>query len=266
MSRYNEVGKPVGQSYQDPEMGGAEYDHSALFADVGGPSSGAAMGFSEKSIRAGFVRKVFGILFAQLLLTFGMVGVFMTQQNVKEFVQTNPWMLYLAMFFYIALVCAMACVPSIRRETPQNYITLFLLTVCMGYLVGVICTMYDSEIVLLAVGITAAICFALTLFACQTTYDFTMHGGILYSCLWALIIFGLVQMLFGSRFGMVNTIYSCLGALLFSCYLVYDVQLLMGGDHKVALSPDEYVFAALNIYLDIINLFLYILSLLGDRR
>ncbi len=35
---------------------------------------------------------------------------------------------------------------------------------------------------------------------------------------------------------------------------------------KVQISPDDYVFAALNLYLDIVNLFLYLLRLFGDRR
>ncbi len=41
---------------------------------------------------------------------------------------------------------------------------------------------------------------------------------------------------------------------------------MMGGSHKYAISPEEYVFAALNLYLDIINLFLYILMIIGAAR
>lgn len=37
----------------------------------------------------------------------------------------------------------------------------------------------------------------------------------------------------------------------------------LGGKHKYAISMDEYVFAALNLYLDIINLFLYLLRIVG---
>ncbi len=55
------------------------------------------------------------------------------------------------------------------------------------------------------------------------------------------------------------------GALLFSVYLVFDIQLLLGSaQHAASLSPDEYVFGALSIYLDIINLFLYVLRLVND--
>ena len=57
--------------------------------------------------------------------------------------------------------------------------------------------------------------------------------------------------------------YGSAGALIFSLYIVYDTQLMMGGSHKYSLSPEEYVFAALNIYLDVINLFMYILMIVG---
>lgn len=61
-------------------------------------------------------------------------------------------------------------------------------------------------------------------------------------------------------------VYSCLGALLFAFYLVYDTQLLIGGNHKLSISPEEYVFAALTLYLDIVNIFMYILSIIGNRN
>lgn len=44
-------------------------------------------------------------------------------------------------------------------------------------------------------------------------------------------------------------------ALLFSAYLVYDIQMVMGKG-RYALSPDEYVFASVQIYMDIIIIFL----------
>lgn len=61
-------------------------------------------------------------------------------------------------------------------------------------------------------------------------------------------------------------VYASIGALLFSFYLVYDTQLMLGGKHKYSISPEEYIFAALNLYLDIINIFLYILTIIGIAR
>ena len=85
----------------------------------------------------------------------------------------------------------------------------------------------------------------------------------------------------GSIFGMMyhvpwlQNVYAGCGALLFSMFIVYDTQMIMGGkdvygnDRTTKIdyhNEDEYVFAALNLYLDIINLFLYILQLLQSCR
>ena len=41
--------------------------------------------------------------------------------------------------------------------------------------------------------------------------------------------------------------YGALGALIFSLFIIYDTQLMLGGKHKYALDPEEYIFAALNL-------------------
>ena len=56
---------------------------------------------------------------------------------------------------------------------------------------------------------------------------------------------------------------SSIGALIFCCYIVFDVQILMDGK-RCQLSPDDYILAALNLYLDILNLFMYILQILNE--
>ena len=60
--------------------------------------------------------------------------------------------------------------------------------------------------------------------------------------------------------------YASAGALIFSFYIIYDTQMMMGGAHKYSVSPEEYIFAALNLYLDIINLFMYILMIIGSSK
>lgn len=48
-------------------------------------------------------------------------------------------------------------------------------------------------------------------------------------------------------------------------FLAVDTQLLLG-NKQLSLSPEEYVFAALNLYTDIINIFLYILTIIGRAK
>ena len=56
-------------------------------------------------------------------------------------------------------------------------------------------------------------------------------------------------------------VYAIAGALLFSAFIVFDTHMLM---HK--LSPEEYILASINLYLDIINLFVEILRILDAMK
>lgn len=94
---------------------------------------------------------------------------------------------------------------------------------------------------------TAAITTALTLYALRTKNDFTMHGAALYTCLLSLVFASFLGWFIAAP--LVHIAMSTFGAVLFSMYIVYDVQLLMGGQHAAKLSPDEYVFGAISIYL-----------------
>jgi protein lifeguard len=83
----------------------------------------------------------------------------------------------------------------------------------------------------------------------------------------ALIMFGLLSVIFcsGQTCQTLNLVYACAGALIMSFCIVYDTQLMIGGRHKYSFDEDDYIFAALSLYLDIINLFLYILELIGKK-
>lgn len=48
-------------------------------------------------------------------------------------------------------------------------------------------------------------------------------------------------------------------------FLAVDTQMILG-NKQLALSPEEYIFAALNLYTDIINIFLYILAIIGRAK
>jgi protein lifeguard len=81
----------------------------------------------------------------------------------------------------------------------------------------------------------------------------------LFVAIICLFGFGLFAIIFRSE--VLYVLYSSIGALVFSLYLVLDTQLLLGGKHKYQISPEDYVIAALNIYVDVINIFLMLLSL-----
>ncbi|XP_017463159.1 PREDICTED: protein lifeguard 1-like [Rhagoletis zephyria] len=164
----------------------------------------------------------------------------------------------------VVTIIMLTCCENFRRKTPHNYVALMVFTFAESFMVGVISSMYYYKIVLTAVLITAVICLALTIFAFQTKIDFTVYNGLLFVLLIVLMLFGLIASFW--RDGIVHLIYSCLGALLFSAYLVVDTQMIVGGTHKFQISSEEYVFAALTLYLDVINIFLYVLSIISSAN
>lgn len=70
----------------------------------------------------------------------------------------------------------------------------------------------------------------------------------------------------GVHVSVMQTGYSFLCVLLFTMYLVWDTQMIIGGNHENKFDVDEYVLAALQIYMDIINIFINLLQLFGDRN
>jgi len=249
------------------------------FAHVGSDEMPGDGSFGDKAVRRGFIRKVYAILMCQLTLTGVIIASFMFVGNcsgpdgrcqlgewsIKQYVRQNRWPYYTSMALMLVCLISMACCESVRRKTPTNFIFLTVFTACEGVMLGTVSTFYDVDAVLIAVGITAGVTFALTVFAFQTKIDFTACGGMLCALLVIFMIAGIVLMFLPkTKWMMVG--FGSAGALIFSLYIIYDTQLMMGGKHKYSLSPEEYIFAALNIYLDVVNLFMYILMIVGFSR
>jgi FtsH-binding integral membrane protein len=144
---------------------------------------------------------------------------------------------------------------------------MFIFTFCESYVVAYCCAaVRDPKLVLSAAFMTAGIVVALTLYAMTTKRDFTVMGGMMFVIGAAFIMFGLFGFLFGPT---VRLIYCLIGVVLFGAYLVFDTQLILGGK-RYAMDKDDYIFGAVILYLDIINIFLYLLQILaalgGDSR
>merc|ERR1712012_151083 len=124
---------------------------------------------------------------------------------------------------------------------------------------------------IMSVFITCFVFGFLTMYACCTKTDFTGFGAYLFGALLALTLFGFTVPLLASAglsFTALNLVFNIVGVLLFVFYIIYDTQLIMGqhGGHKEQFEIDDYIFASLNLYLDVVNMFLYILQMFGDRN
>ncbi|KAJ0178100.1 hypothetical protein K1T71_005923 [Dendrolimus kikuchii] len=275
---YPQGGYPQGPGYPPPPQPGfqpagygvAGYGEPTGYAPpsvdtVGEDGEVKGFDFNEKSIRRAFIRKVYAILMCQLLVTMAFIALFLFHQPTKMWAYRNPWLFWVAFAVMFVCLIVMACCENVRRQAPMNFIFLAIFTLAESFLLGITSSVHDINAVMMAVGITAAVCLALTLFAFQTKWDFTGMGGALLCAAVILMLFGIIA-IFLPKNQIVTLVYASLGALIFSLYLVYDTQLMMGGKHKYSVSPEEYIFAALNLYLDIVNIFLYILTIISAAK
>eukprot|EP00201_Polytomella_parva_P020517 CAMPEP_0175041872 /NCGR_PEP_ID=MMETSP0052_2-20121109/2191_1 /TAXON_ID=51329 ORGANISM="Polytomella parva, Strain SAG 63-3" /NCGR_SAMPLE_ID=MMETSP0052_2 /ASSEMBLY_ACC=CAM_ASM_000194 /LENGTH=241 /DNA_ID=CAMNT_0016304505 /DNA_START=50 /DNA_END=775 /DNA_ORIENTATION=+ len=216
----------------------------------------------EQNLRTGFVNKVLGLLSAQLILTTVIASSIVFTSSLKSFVLLNSWLVPLSALLSIGIILTFSFSETARYKHPNNLILLFLFTAVEGILVGAASAQVSIQTFVLAFGLTAAITTGLTFYALRAKEDFTMKGGFLYSCLLSLIFCSFVGIFF--RTPIFDIVISGIGAVLFSAYIVYDVQMLLGGQRKFKISTDEYVFGAVAVYLDIINLFIHILQILNS--
>ena len=132
-------------------------------------------------------------------------------------------------------------------------------------MVGIVSSMYTTESVLMAIGTVTIITFGLTILAITTDLDFTRMWPYLFAITMVMIVAGFILMFSPSHMG--SMVYAALGALLFSAYLIFDTQMIVGGkrDRAMEFSVDDYVPAAISLYVDIIQLFIYMLQLFGEK-
>ena len=214
-------------------------------------------------IRHGFITKVFGIVGLQLGLS-TILG-FLFSSMIKESKLDGSFIL-IAAILNIVLLLTMACYPTLLRTYPTNYALLGLFTLTKSVLLGALCSQYSSELILTAAGLTAFIVLSLSAFAVQTRWDFTGMGGYLFAASLGLMAFVFLSLFFKqTNFTMLLITGAIL--ILFCLYLVYDMQLIVGGDHrKFEFSVDDYAFAALVLYIDIVQIFQLVLQLLAQFR
>ncbi|MCO5606373.1 hypothetical protein L7F22_060561 [Adiantum nelumboides] len=230
-----------------------EYDEEAavLYPGLSG---------EESQLRWGLVRKVYGILGTQLVLTALVAALVVLYRPLSVFLLDAPFLLFLLAIMPFIVMCPMY---YYRQKHPVNFVLLAIFTVSLSLTVGFSCAFTSGEIVLEALILTAVVVLSLTAYtfwAAQKGYDFSFLGPFLFTSLILIIVFGFIQMFF--PLGPFPTmVYGGLGALIFCGYIIYDT------DHLIKrFSYDEYIWASVVLYLDILNLFIMLMDLLKSSR
>ncbi|MCR8643933.1 Bax inhibitor-1/YccA family protein [Paenibacillus sp. N1-5-1-14] len=171
------------------------------------------------------------------------------------------------MFVIIEVVMLIAAFVMRMRGKAISYTFLYVFTAITGVTLYPVIEAYGgilgAQVVSGAFLATTVIFGGLALYAARSKRDFSFLGGFLMAATIGLLVMGLVSMFvnFGSATVLV---WSMAGILIFSGWVLYDISQYRQGIH-----PQEVPMAALNLYLNFINLFIYILkflvSILGGR-
>lgn len=226
---------------------------------------GTTVGTSMVNVRLGFIRKVFAIVAVQLLVTVGLGCLFIFVEPIRDWVIDHPWlMMGIGLGGVLATLLPLYC-GGLKNKYPINMVLLAGFTLAMGFLVASICASYYESgagvVVLEAAVCTLAVLITLTTYVLITKKDFSYLGGFLGAALMVLIVASIANFalgIVGARSRLFSWGISVLGALVFTGYLLYDLSRVV-----TKLSPDEYIQGAISIYLDTVNIFLYMLSIFG---
>eukprot|EP00924_Labyrinthula_sp_SR-Ha-C_P002458 snap_masked-scaffold_16-processed-gene-5.22-mRNA-1 protein AED:0.69 eAED:0.69 QI:0/-1/0/1/-1/1/1/0/240 len=219
----------------------------------------------DHSIRLGFIRKVFTLVFLQLLFTFSCV-LLSTIPSVGSTIQSPAFsiLLSLSFFFMIGSTLTLTCCRHLTKKHPHNLILLGTYTFSQTVLLSYISSQINPAVISFALFTTLILVASLFYVAKNEIIDLRSSAPYLLVALLSFLIFGFVGIFVRSE-GF-ELVYSFLGVLLFGLFLVYDIQLIIGGKHQMRYEVDEYVTAALMLYMDVIQMFLYLLRLFGERR
>lgn len=206
--------------------------------------------------RATLVRRTYALVFVSVLCTIAGATFALSQPQLLQAVAVHP---------FIAMACTFAPLLLAMRAKnvfPANIGLVLLFTFVEGVFISPILYIYgrgQPGLITQAAMLTIGAFGVLTVYAFVSRRDFSAWGSFFMVGLWVLIGTMLLNMFF--RNPAMDLWLAGITVLVFSGLLVFDTWRI-----RNVYGPDEYVGAAVQIYLDLLNLFLGLLRVLGGRR
>lgn len=240
--------------------------------------------FLTRESRNSFIARVYSILAVQLIVTaiscfmFGLHPLLSSISQLSRHGQPSP----LASIPLIGILAStvawfrVCSSPEARRKSPNKWWWLGIFTLGEALSVGFLSSFYKFRSVVTAMGATAVASLAVSLYTIHQknpNRDLSQIGASLSSWAVILLVYLLVGLCQGTGIlpkGFIpysDMVYSGFAALLFSAFLAHHTKLIVAGKHsKYRMNDQDYVYGAMALYSDVINIFLNILQLIGEDR
>lgn len=217
-----------------------------------------------------FIANVFSWMFLALLLTAATSVYFATNESLLRMLITTTGMTtlgYVVLFAPLGLVLLMS-MGFQRLSLPLLTLLFIAYSILMGMSLSFIFLMYSLGSIFLTFGITAGMFGIMAVMGYTTHTDLTKFGSLLIMGVVGIIIASIVNMFMHS--GTMDYVISFIGVLVFTGLTAYDVQKLKrigsGVEFGSVSARKLTLMGALTLYLDFINLFLFLLRFFGNRK
>ena len=141
----------------------------------------------------------------------------------------------------------------------------FVYAAALGVTVGVISSLYTVESVITSFFGAAAMFGGAAIYGATTKRNLNSIGGFLFMGMIGILVASVINVFLGSS--PIGWVIALIGVVVFTVYTAYDVQKISYGDYAAALGSMEKasVFGAVHLYVDFINIFLFLLRIFGSR-
>jgi FtsH-binding integral membrane protein len=226
-----------------------------------------AYGASADVVReeSGFLQRVFAWMVLGLAVTAAAAAVIGSSESLLTTITENPIYVIVVIVAQLGLVIALSA--AINRISAPAAIAMFLLYAALnGVLFAFIFELYTTESIFTTFAICSAMFGALALWGATTKADLSKVGSIAFMALIGLILATVVNVFWANSTLYWVTTYAGVG--IFAALTAFDMQKLKqiherGGE---AAGTKIAIFGALALYLDFINMFLFLLRIFGRAR
>lgn len=225
--------------------------------------------FEEKKERVKFIRKTLALFLISMFSTFVSCITFKYNDSLKNIILSEVGQVFTIISFVgtSLIIFITMCYDNLLRKYPFNYFIYCIFTLGISWLIGTSTIYIKTDILIAAITITTGVISSLIIYALITTSDFTGYSEYFFVALVAMILTGTINTVLHNS--VIHLLIIGFGCLLFSLIIVYDIQMIVTQKHiKYKFSVNDSVLAAISLYIDSINLFIYILDFLtlGDRN
>ena len=206
-----------------------------------------------------FISKVYLCLDFQLLVTLGGC-LYAKLNNLLTFYNSDVGrgLLGLSIGGLIMTFGSLMCCTHIFQRSVSKYILLIIFSLSMSYMISNMLLYYDPKTIIIAISITLTDLILMTIisFFIEVNSYFTEF---LFISTISLILIGIINIFIMSTF--FQLFIAGFGSIIFSGFILYDTKMIISNKYRV-YSKNDFVIASINLYLDIINLFFYVLECL----